>query len=196
MSADEFTAQEGPNLPNTDKPIKQAWVAADQKPGEESAEEIDYQVDLSNPESLHARHRSVKFRSRMLEHLRHLYVDNDHISHLHSQSDKGLSVLESVGGGEAARLGLSLVQRLLYHHHCKSAQHHIDMAVAFPEQHWLVQGGNNANVPQYPEHEHMLRIRKRLGELNAQLLSLRNGEPLEVHFVPWGCTSAFVSLCI
>ena len=84
------------------------------------------------------RYRLVWHRTRILGQLRHLYVDNDHISHRFSQSEKGLTVLEDVGGGEAARLGLNGVQRLLYRHHCKAVVDLLDAALHLPPDHWLV----------------------------------------------------------
>ena len=84
------------------------------------------------------RYRLVWHRTRILGQLRRLYVDNDHISHRFSQSEKGLTVLEDVGGGEAARLGLNGVQRLLYRHHCKAVVDLLDAALVLPPDHWLV----------------------------------------------------------
>ena len=82
----------------------------------------DLERDLSlGSLSLHSTYRSVKCRRVVLEELRRLYVAADDCNgYRHSESQK-LVALEQVGGGDAARLGLlrSLMQRTLFHHHCR-----------------------------------------------------------------------------
>jgi len=141
----------------------------------------DAQVEF--PPSLRSRHRGVKSRTSILAHLRHLYVANDHVSHHYSQGRKGMSVLEDVGGGEAARLGLSRVQRLLFHRHCKTSQQLLDVALQVPANHWLRHFSTDSLELEL--HTRMLlAIREKLREVNQSLRLLASPRPQDVVLSP------------
>ena len=126
------------------------------------------------PLSLLSRYQGVKSRCQVLAHLRKLYVDNDHVSHHYSKSRNGLAVLEELGGGEAARLGLSRMQALFYHHHCKTSQHLLDLALAVPANHWLRHSSPDT-LELEPQMQMLLNIRKKLQEVNRRLGLLATG---------------------
>jgi hypothetical protein len=130
------------------------------------------------PSSLLTRYQGVKSRCKVLAHLRKLYVDNDHIPHQYSESSKGLAVLEEVGGGEAARLGLSRMQALFYHHHCKTSQHLLNFALAVPANHWLRHSSPDS-LELEPQMQMLLNIREKLQEVNKRLglLATDNSQP-------------------
>lgn len=115
-------------------------------------------------------------RAQVLSHLRPLYVHNDHLSSDMSQSHKGLTVLEPVGGGEAARQGLGRVQRLLYHRHCQASHHLLQTALLLPSHHWLRLSAPH-HLHQLDETMQMLlRIRHRIRIFNLKLRHLHNPE--------------------